>query len=540
MPRLPDHVRRAIKAGPVPKIRPIKHIVDNPRTVGEQVVAFAHRFLVVPEGIKVGEPLELDIYQIAFILAVFDHMPGEKPRHTSAFLSIAKRNGKTFVIAVILLAYIIGPLAARNTTLASAAMSREQAGAVFELMVKMLDMSPKLAGRFRYVPSHKQIFGLKYNVQYRAISADARTGHGKAYKVILLDEAGQIKDETNDYIAMLETSQSNYDDAMFFIVSTQAPSDASYFSIQLDAAELGKLTDVVSHVYAADKDCDVMDRKQWKNANPGLGKFRMVRDMKAKAEMAKNLPSKANGILNYNFNQRVSLAGVFMSPDVWKKNMRAWNWPSRATAPIDLGLDLSQRTDLTAAVAAWRDDEGGINVETHGFAPLMGVEQRELRDKVPYQAWARDKRLILTPGETVDYEYVARYLADAFRNCTIRSVQFDRYRIDHFIAAAKRTDFYAMVGEWVSVGQGMISMAPRLEAFEVEALKGRLRTGPHPLLNMAASQAIAVRDEAGNRKLAKNRSIQRIDPMVAAVMAVFPNSDGAVEDTPFDVNAYIG
>ena len=519
----------------MPKIRPIKDIVAKPETKGEEVVAFAHRFLKVPEGMHLGNPLELDVFQIAFILAVFDG-----GNVTEAYLSIARRNGKTFVIAVILLAFIIGPLAERNTTLCSAAMSRDQAATVFELMVKMLDMAPALKGRYKYTLSAKTIVGLKNNVQYRAISSDAKTGHGKAYKVILLDEAGQIDAESNPFVEMLQSSQSNYEDPLFIVISTQAPSDASYFSILLDHAETANDPNIVSHVYSADKDCDLLDEYQQRKANPGLGIFRSIKEMNKQAMKAKLLPSAANGILNLNYNMRVSLAQMFMSPEVWKKNLQPIDKIGRMHAQIDIGLDLSQRTDLTAACAAWRDDEGNISVETHAFAPLVGAEQRALRDRAPYDRWYKEGHLQLTPGETVDYEWVCNYLALKFAGCRIRSVQFDRYRIDHFKESAKKTDLYAMVGDWVEVGQGYISMSPRIEAFEVEAMRGNIRSGSHPLLNNAMAHAVAIQDPSGNRKLFKNKSTQRIDPAIAALMAVFPNSDGQVESREFDVDAMIG
>ena len=532
--KLPYYIRDAIKCGPVPKVRDTKGLPVSELTKGEKVIRFAETFLRVPEGMKTGQRLKLDLFQKAFIIALFDGND-----ITEAYLSIARRNGKTFVIAVILLAFIVGPMKKRNTTLCSAAMSRDQAATVFELMVKMLDMSPELEGLYKYTPSSKSITGLKENVQYRAISSDAKTGHGKAYMIVLLDEAGQIDAESNPFVEMLVSSQSNYEDPLFIVISTQAPSDASYFSILLDTAETNQTAHTISHVYAADKDCDLMDEKQQRKANPALGVFRSFNEMQKQAMKAKLLPSAANGILNLNFNQRVSLSSAFMSPEVWKRCLEPVDKIARMHAPIDIGLDLSQRTDLTAATASWRNDDGKISIETHGFAPLVGVEQRALRDRAPYEKWAKEGYLHLTPSETVDYEWVCNYLALRFNGCNIRSVQFDRYRITNFVEAAKRTDFYGMVGEFVEVGQGYVSMSPRIEAFVVEAMRGNLLTSHNPLLNSAVSHAVAVQDPAGNTKLFKNKSTQRIDPAIAAIMSVFPNSDGQVAEKVIDVGAMI-
>lgn len=119
--RLPPMVvRNAIRCGPVPRLRPIKSMCTNPKTMGEQVIAFAALHLIVPNGMKRGQPLVLESFQQAFILTLFDN-----PKHTrEAILSAGARNGKTFVIAVILLAYLIGPLVEPNISVASGTVSR--------------------------------------------------------------------------------------------------------------------------------------------------------------------------------------------------------------------------------------------------------------------------------------------------------------------------------------------------------------------------------------------------------------------------------
>ena len=571
--KLPRYIQEAIVSGPVPKLRPLeemreryeKHLLaakairdleeldglddisrarlkklkklarSTKPTDGERVLLFAHEFLVVPEGSLAGQPLILDAFQQAFILAVFD-----SPEHVDeAILSIARRNGKSFVIAVILLAFIVGPLARLNTRVASAANSRDQAALVFGLMQKMLDLSPKLAGKYRIVSSKKQVFGVAKNVEYQALAAEAKTGHGQSLYVLLLDEAGQVEEPTNDYIDMLRSSQGSYEDPRFFIVSTQAPSDAAFLSQQIDAAIRAPKDNIVVHLYAALPNCALDDKAEWAKANPGLGKFRSERDIKKQVDKALELPSNENGVRNLLLNQRVSLEALFMAPTVWRANDGPVDEITRRLAAIHLGLDLSRKVDLSSAVAAWRNDEDEISLETYAFAPTDGLKQRELRDKAPYQQWAKDGNLTLTPGAAVEYKWVSQFLAEKFRGCRIATLQFDRWKIDDFKEAAV-PEFLNMIEEWVPVGQGTVSMNPRLDAFEQEMVQRRVRHGSHPLLNLAASHAIAVSNPAGDRKLDKNKSTQRIDPMVAAVMALYPCSDGGRATAAFDVAALIG
>ncbi|VAF71623.1 phage tail tape measure protein [Enterobacter hormaechei] len=111
-------------------------------TRGERVIAFIERFCIVPEGKLIGQPMRLDPFQKEFILAVYDNPAGTD----MAILSIARKNGKTGLIAGILLAHLVGPEAVQNTQIVSGALSREQAAIVFNLAVKMVNLNPKLSG----------------------------------------------------------------------------------------------------------------------------------------------------------------------------------------------------------------------------------------------------------------------------------------------------------------------------------------------------------------------------------------------------------
>jgi phage terminase large subunit-like protein len=143
------------------------------------------------------------------------------------------------------------------------------------------------------------------------------------------------------------------------------------------------------------------------------------------------------------------------------------------------------------------------------------------------------------PGSTVEYDYVAGYLARELEALAIEPavVAFDRWRIKDFQRAAVDTGF-AGSADWQAIPQTYSGMSPRLEAFEALLLQRRIRHGGHPLLTMAAANAVTKIDPMGNRILNKERGRRRIDPLVAAVMGAFAVSDGA--DAAFDAKAWIG
>jgi phage terminase large subunit-like protein len=444
------------------------------------------------------------------------------------------------VVAVILLAYIVGPLAVQNSVVASSALSRDQAALCFRLMSLMLQQSPSMDGLFRVVPSSKRIIGIRKNVEYMALSADAKTGHGKSIRILLLDEAGQIIEAENEYISMLRSSQGSYDDARMFIISTQAPSDASFLSLEIDASIREAPDNVVTHVYHADPECDVMDEAQWYYANPGLGKYRAVDDLKEQIKDALALPAKLPGVMNLLLNMRVAQESVFISPEVWKANAGAPDLEVfRNASYVSLGLDLSIVSDLTAAVLAARDDDGNIHLLTFAFSPRDGIRERAMRDRVPYDEWARKGVLYAPNGATLNYDLVVQHLRVKLAEMGIRvdGIFFDRYRIDVFKAACERENF-AQDAEFVECGQGFVSMASMIDGFETALLERKIRHGAHPVLNLGASSAIVEIDNVGNRRLTKKKSANKIDGIIAALMACKPHVEQT--RTPMDVLAMIG
>src|SRR5690606_40992045 len=109
-------------------------------TRGERVIAFIHRYCKVPEGKDVGKPLRLMPFQCDFIKAIYDNPAGT----SRAYLSIARKNGKSALIAAIALAHIVGPEAKLNSQIISGGRSRDQAALVYKLAEKMVRLSVEL------------------------------------------------------------------------------------------------------------------------------------------------------------------------------------------------------------------------------------------------------------------------------------------------------------------------------------------------------------------------------------------------------------
>lgn len=486
-------------------------------TRGERVVAFVEKYCLAPEGDHIGKPIKLEPFQRKFILDIYDNPVGTH----SAYLSIARKNGKTALIASILLAHLCGPEAVQNSQIVSGAQSKEQAAVVFELARKMVEMSPILSRLVRIQPSGKRLIGIARNVLYRALAAEGKTAHGLSPILAILDEVGQVVGPVDKFVSAITSAQGAYTNPLLIAISTQAPTDADLFSTWIDAQKNAPDPRVVCHVYAAPDDCELDDRKAWAAANPALGVFRSLDDVAKQCKQAIDMPANEPEFRNLILNQRVEAVAPFVPRSVWEANGEA---PGDAAGrKVWAGLDLSSVNDLTALVAV--DDAGGVH--SSFWLPKHGLAEKARKDKVPYDLWEKQGFLNTTPGKAIEYEYLAEYLRGFFDRNDVQAIGFDRYNMKFLQPWLVKAGFNeAELEKFVEFGQGTASMTPALRELEVRLLNGQLRHGKHPILNMCAANAKVIGD-SGARKFDKKTARGRIDGMVALAMAVgvMPSSE---------------
>jgi phage terminase large subunit-like protein len=505
-------------------------------TRGGRVIQFIEKFCRVPEAKGVGQPLRLLEFQKRFVLDVYDNPAGT----SRAYLSVGRKNGKSALIAAILLAHIAGPEARQNSQIISGARSRDQASLVFRLASKMIRLSPELSRVTRIVPSQKTIEGLARGVEYKAISADAQNAHGLSPVLAILDEVGQVRGPEDDFVEAIETAQGAYDDALLLAISTQAPTAADLFSTWLDDAATGRDASIVSHVYAAPEGCDVMDREAWRAANPALGFFRSLPDMEKAAKRAERLPSQENSFRWLFLNQRVNAN----APLVTERVFASCAGPvaeSFDNYPVFCGLDLAKAAgDMTAFVMV-AEISGKWHVKPYYWLPGEGLPEKARMDRAGYMIWHKQGYLETTPGTSVDYDFVATRIANIIAAHDVRAVAYDPHNWSHMRAALRRAGHPEEDLPLPQMGpqpealfqpfrQGFISMSPAVTVLETAFLDGKIAHGGHPILEYNAKGATVVKDAAGNRKLDKSKSTGRIDGMVALAMAM--SVAGAYEAAP--------
>jgi len=498
-------------------------------TRGEKVISFIEKYCVVPEGTHVGKSIALDDFQKKFILDIYDN----KVNTRRAYLSIARKNGKTGLIAGIVLAHLVGPEAKLNSQIISGARSRDQAAQVFNYASKMVMLSPKLSEIVRIIPSGKKLIGLPLNVEYKALSAEAKTAHGLSPVVAILDEVGQVRGPQDDFIDAITTAQGAHDNPLLLAISTQAANDADLFSVWIDDALASKDPKIVCHLYAAPKEAELLDEGAWRAANPALGSFRSYDDLAEQAKQAVRMPASESTFRNLCLNQRVSTISPFISRDVWQScGGKVLDF---VETEVYAGLDLSARTDLTALVLIGKIN-GTWHVKPYFWTPEKGLVDRAKRDRQPYHTWVKQGFMQTTPGATVDYEYVAQDIAAIVGDLNVKCIAYDPWRIDLMRREFDRIGAELPLKEFK---QGFKDMSGAVDALEAELLNDRVAHGNHPVLTMCAANAVIIKDTSGNRKLNKAKSTGRIDGIVAMAMAFGVASTHAEDSDYYDDPSFL-
>lgn len=180
-----------------------------------------------------------------------------------------------------------------------------------------------------------------------------------------------------------------------------------------------------------------------------------------------------------------------------------------------VGMDLSATTDMTALVAVF-PDEDGYEVLCQFFVPQDRIRERSTRDRVPYDQWAREGHILSTPGNVVDYEAVRKVLQDWSAEFDVREIAFDPWNATDLVTRLQAQDGFTCV----PMRQGFASLSAPTKSLEKAILSKALRHDGHPVLRWNISNIAVESDPAGNLKLSKKVSTERIDGAAALVMGV--------------------
>jgi phage terminase large subunit-like protein len=545
---LEDRPAAPVKAPPA---QPAKR-TPNGKIRAQRVIDFIQT-LTVPSGTGQGKPFELMDWQKRFIRDIYEPHIEVKTRARivvsrrvvrRAILSIARKNGKTALIAGLALAHLAGPEKVANGEIYSAANDRDQAAIVFKFARQMVELEPELKEKIQVIPSTKTMVGRLTGSVYRAVSREAGTKMGLLPSVVIYDELAQSKDRR--LYDAFDTSFGGREEPLFIAISTQSNDPEHVLSKLIDDGLSGTDPSIICHLYAADEECDLDDETQWKKANPALGVFRDKEDLAAAIRKAIRMPSDEAKVRNLCLNQRVSPSAPMVSRAEWLECVG----PARFTdgEEVYLGLDLASVIDLAALVVVSADDP--TRVMPIFWKPAALLTEHSKRDfgagNDRYRMWAESGLLRLSPGRSIDPVVVATVVAELHQRFRVRGLAYDRWRIEDLLREFDRVGLRAFKdgdkGEGLRLcpwGQGFRDMGPAIDALELSIFERRLVHPSHPILNWNLANAVATMDPAGNRKLDKDKARFRIDGAVALAMAMGLRSRDRGPG-PVDIAALIG
>jgi phage terminase large subunit-like protein len=356
----------------------------------------------------------------------------------------------------------------------------------------------------------------------------------------IYDEIAQAPNRT--LYDNLSTGTGARKEPLMVVISTQSSDPTHIMSELVDygyQVRDGVIQDPTFHatIYEAPADADPWDEKVWHACNPALGDFRSIEEMRQFAAQAQRIPAKEATFRALYLNQRVDAEERFISSTDWDACGDTVDIESLRGRPCWAGLDLSSTQDLTALVLYFPDDEGAIL--PFFWVPGDRLGEREDQDRVPYRTWAKQGFIEALPGRAIDKTSVAFRLAQIASTYDLQAVAYDRWRIEDLQKILDDEGIVIPLKPW---GQGFKDMGPAVDALETEILEGRLRHGGHPVLRWNTANAVVTTDPAGARKIAKDRSRERVDGLVALVMAIglYSREPGPIQynfDRPFVISA---
>ncbi len=181
------------------------------------------------------------------------------------------------------------------------------------------------------------------------------------------------------------------------------------------------------------------------------------------------------------------------------------------------GLDLSSTTDITAFVLVFppTDENDKYYILPYFWIPEENIALRVSRDHVPYEVWRQQGFLETTEGNVVHYTYIEKFIEKLGERFNIREIAFDRWGAVQMVQNLEGMGFTV-----VPFGQGFKDMSPPTKELMKLVLEGKIAHSGHPVLHWMMDNVCARTDPAGNIKMVKEKSTEKIDDAVATVMAL--------------------
>lgn len=496
--------------------------------VADSVLRFFEREMTHIEGPLGGKPLKLSPWQEAVVGAAFGYFrPDGLRRYREVFLYVPRKNGKTTLLAALvnLVALIDNEPGAQ---IYSAASDREQAAIVFRNASTMLQRNERLANRVTVYKSYKSI-EFPNGVFYKALSAEAGTKHGLNSHFVVVDELHAHPN--GELVDVLTTSTGSRTQPMTWYITTADYRRESVCNKKRDYA--CKVRDGLIEnqaflpvIYEASREEDWTSPEVWARVNPTFPVSPTLDYMQRACKEAQEVPSEENKFKRLHLNIQTEQDERWLPISYWDACQIEGDPADLEGMPCYAGLDLSSTRDVTAFVLAFPGNR--VAILPRFWIPEAAMARREKRDRLPWSTWQRQGFVEVCQGETIEYDQVRKDIVELGTRFEIRKVLIDRWNAIQISTQ--------LMGDGFDVelfGQGYFGMSAPSKFLEKLVVEKNLAHIGNPVMrNMMASVSIE-RDSADNIKPSKKKSTDRIDGVVAMIMALAPimqHCDG--DDSP--------
>ncbi len=485
-------------------------------------IEFIERFCKHSKGKWAGKPVILELWQKAFIQALFGFVDSETGlrKYQKSILFVARKNGKSTLAAGIGL-YMLTSAGEGGAEVYSVATKKEQAKIVWEEARRMVKKSPALFKRIRTL-----INGLFYDNNesfFKALASDSNSLDGLNSFFVIADEIHAWKDK--NLIDVMYDSMSGREEPIFSEFSTMGTVRENVFDNEYeygsDLIETFEKTGVMKDerilviIYELDNSKEIEKEECWYKPNPGLGTIKNVNILRDKVKTANNNPNELPNLLCKDFNIRQNDQDKWLTYEVIHNTATFIDDEIYDTYAIG-GVDLSSTTDLTCATLIVI--KNGIRyVKQQYFIPTQKLEYKINDDKIPYDKWEKRGLVTLCEGAKIDYCDVTQWFLKMQDDLKINTlwVGYDPWNTQYWVEEMKNYGF-----EMYEVRQGAKTMSNPMKQLEADLMDKVVNYNNNPILEWCLMNTSVKRDDNDNIRPVKGQKQRaRIDGAVSLIIA---------------------
>lgn len=473
------------------------------------------------KGKWAGTPFWLLPWQEQLIRDIFGIVkPDGNRQFRTAFVEICKKVGKSELAAAVAL-YLLYADNEPSAEVYGAAADRQQASIVFDVAKQMVEMSPALMKRSKLMGATKRIVNYSNAGYYQVLSAEVGGKHGFSVSGLVFDEI-HTQPNRQLYDVLTKGSSDARQNPLHFIITTAGNDRHSIaYELHTKAVDIleGRRVDPTFYpvVYGLKDDEDWEDEENWYKVNPSLGYTVDIERLRDAYREAKQNPADEVTFKWLRCNMWVSSTVAWIPDAIYMRGNEPIDMDALAGRDCYAGLDLSSTGDITAMVLIFppRDEDEKYVLLPYFWIPEETIPRRVKANSVPYDIWEKQGYIMSTEGNVIHYDFIEKFIMYLSEKYHILEIAVDRWNATQMIQNLEGEGFTI-----VPFGQGFSSMSAPTKEFYRLLMEGRIVHGGNPVLRWMAGNVVIDTDPAGNIKVTKAKSKEKIDGIVAAIMAL--------------------